>query len=138
MTKFNPLWQLTRVKARQMRDFKEKLKSVLAYLEKYPNVHDYARVHNWLVMTAAGYKNKMPEAAMEFMKAADKIETNKDLYSLPKDNGFELSDFTFEELQMILKDLQGRKYGFQFKSIPKAHTEFVEALKKQLDCYKSP
>jgi len=132
MTKFNSLWQLTRVKARQMRNYKEKLAYVLNYLENNPNIHDYARVHNWLVMTAAGYKNKMPEAAIEFIKAADKISANKDLYNLPKDNGYEISDLTFEELQMVLNDLEGRKYGFQFKKTPKAHIEFVDALKKQI------
>lgn len=132
MTKFNALWQLTRVKARQLRNYKEKLQYVLAYLEKNPNKHDYARVHNWLVMTAAGYKNKMPEAAMDFVEAAHKIEKNQDLYDQPNDNGYEISDLTFEELQLVLNDLEARKYGFQFKKTPKAHTEFVEALKKQL------
>ena len=73
MTKFNPLWQLARVKARKISNYKQKLEYVLKYLDDNPNVHDFSRVHNWLVMTAAGYKNKMPEAALEFLKAADKI-----------------------------------------------------------------
>jgi hypothetical protein len=132
MTKFNPLWQLTRVKARKIKNYKDKLKLVLGYLEQNPNVHDYARVHNWLLMTAVGYKNKMPEAAMALKEAADKIEQNKALYNALADNGYELSDFTYEELRSILEDLEKRKYGFQFKSTPKAHIEFVDALKKQL------
>ena len=112
-------------------------KYVLDYLEKNPNIHDYARVHNWLTMTAVGYKNKMPEAAMAFMNAASDIEKNKDLYNAPSDNGYELSDLTYEELRLILADLEKRKYGFQFKTVPKAHTEFLEALKKQLSQFRT-
>ena len=133
MTKFNPAWQLIRVQARKMPNYKDKIKHVMSYLEQNPNQHDWARVANWLKMTAAGYKKRMPEAALAFLNTREEIFKNKDLYDLPKDNDSTLDDLTFEELQMVLNDLETRKYDFQFNKTPQAHIDFVEELKKHIN-----
>ena len=137
MTKFNPAWQLVRVQARKMTNYKDKIKHVMSYLEQNPNQHDWARVANWLKMTAAGYKKSMPEAALAFLNTREEIFKNKDLYNLPKDNSSILDDLTFEELQMVLNDLETRKYDFQFNKTPQAHIDFVEELKKHINKHHS-
>ena len=44
----------------------------------------------------------------------------------------DLGSVSKDDLEKVYKDLSKRKYGFQYKSVPKAHTEFLNKLKDKL------
>jgi hypothetical protein len=79
-------------------------------------------------MTGVSYKG---EVRQKFEDAVTKLDANKDDYQgedLPND----LSKVDTKSLQKVYSDLKKRKYGFQFKSVPKAHTEFMSDLEAEL------
>lgn len=128
MNKFNLAWQLTRMKARDIKTVPEKIAFVMNFLNKHPNIHNYARVFNWLKMTSLGYS-----ARGEFEKMLDYLESRRPDYGSSVDYDLEFDEVSTAELKKLLKDLSKRKYDFQFGSTPKAHTEFVEQLQKELE-----
>lgn len=132
-TKFNISWQLVRVAAKGIKDPSLKLSFVRSFLKRHPNVHNYVRVLNWIKMTALGYKNTSPIEAALYDTEARLLVSNKEKYAAEADMPNDFSKVSREDLQMVYDDLLKRKYGFQFKSIPQAHTDFLEQLKQYLD-----
>lgn len=127
--KFNIYWQIVRVKARDIKDVHAKLKYVLDFLNKHKNIHNYERVLNWVQMTGVAYKGEQRKA---FEDAAAKLKENKDAYSSSEDLDNDLSKVDRSEVEKVYADLSKRKYGFQYKTVPKAHVEFMEKLKSHL------
>ena len=119
--KFNIHWQIVRVKARSIKDVDAKVDFVMDFLNSNKNVHNKDRVSNWLKMTS--YANKD--------RSAFDVEINGDFILEDLDN--DLSKVDLDNLKLVFKDLSKRKYGFQYKSVPLAHTEFMIELKKELD-----
>jgi hypothetical protein len=131
--KFNISWQIVRVNARGIKDVKDKVYYVLNFLKNNSNKHNYERVHNWLNMTKLGYKTA-PESTKVFDSALEYIEHHKnDKFSSEEDSPNDLKVVSTEDLQKVYKDLKQRKYGFQFKSIPKEHIKFLSLLEKELE-----
>lgn len=127
--KFNIQWQIVRTKVRSEKDVGRKIKYVLDFLHKNKNIHNYDRVLNWLKMTGVAYKGDKREA---FEIAVEKLQKESAAYKAAEDNDSDLSKIPTEDLKMVYKDLSKRKYGFQYKTTPKAHTDFVSALEKEL------
>jgi len=81
-------------------------------------------------MTGVAYKG---EQRQKFEEAVAAIENKKDQFASQEDMDNDLSKAPTEHLKKIYNDLSKRKYGFQFKSVPKAHTEFMADLKAELE-----
>lgn len=128
--KFNIQWQIVRTDARAIKDPAKKIQFVLNFLNKHKNIHNYGRVHNWLKMTGVAYKG---DVRGKFEDAVAKLEKRHGEFSSTQDTDGNLSKMTTAELQKVYKDLSKRKYGFQYKNVPKAHTEFLGRLKAELD-----
>ena len=124
-SKFDMSWQLIRTQARQIKDVQSKINFVLEFLEKNPNIHNYLRVKNWVKMTKLGYKDE--QSIIEFEDAEYFLETEKAKFQSTEDNKKQLSDFSTNELNIVYKDLNKRKYNFQFNKTPVAHIEFIKA-----------
>jgi tRNA G18 (ribose-2'-O)-methylase SpoU len=129
--KFNTAWQIVRLRAQQIKDYETKLNFVLLYLYAHPNRHNYGRVHNWLVMTAAGYKDQKIKKV--FCSQAKEIEVSKQLYSSETDNDCSLKELSNNFLKQLYSNLKKRKYNFQFKSVPEAHTRYLGELEAELN-----
>jgi hypothetical protein len=130
VNKFNIHWQIVRTKARKLKDVDAKIKYVLDFLNDNKNIHNYGRVHNWLKMTGVAYKGEKRE---KFNDAAMSIQGDKSKYSSTNDMDNDLSKISREDLQLVYKDLKSRKYGFQYKTVPKAHTDFLNKLEDALE-----
>lgn len=126
--KFNIYWQIVRASAWYIKDVDEKIQYVLDFLMGHPNVHNKGRVSNWLSMTALAYRDdsnkKLFTTALDFVKGCD----FSDKTDLPND----LKDISTEDLNLVHKDLSNRRYGFQFKEVPKAYIEFMNHLTEEL------
>lgn len=131
VNKFDIGWQVVRTDARDLKDVPEKISFVLQFLNSHPTKENYGRVHNWLRMTKLGYKSE-PEKSQKFENALDQIENNKEKYSSEGSSEGDLSSISNEKLKKVYKDLKKRKYGFQIKTVPKAHTEFLNKLETEL------
>ena len=127
INKFNISWQLVRVKARKIKDVENKIDFVLDFLKKNNSKENFGRIVNWLKMARLGYKDMNKRQL--FIDALNLIGKNK--YDA-RDNVNDLSLIISDDLLMVYKDLSKRKYGFQYKSIPKSHIEFVTKLKAEL------
>lgn len=127
MNKFDIEWQLVRTRAKFQKDPVQKIQSVMGFLKAKPNIFNRARVVNWLKMTAHAYSDLKVKQA--FKAAEDEVGT---LTFSTEDNTTTLGDTSTEDLEAVYKDLSKRKYGFQFKQVPKAHTEFMSALEAEL------
>jgi hypothetical protein len=128
--KFNIHWQIVRTQARDIKDPDAKIKHVLNHLNSNKNIHNFGRVHNWLKMTGVAYKDDVRD---KFDQAASALEKRKGEFSSTEDNENDLSKISKEDLQKVHKDLSKRKYGFQYKTVPKAHTDFMGHLNAELD-----
>ena len=131
VNKFDINWQIVRTKARAIKDVDHKIKYVLAFLEDNPTKDNYGRIHNWLRMTKLGYKS-FPEQAHKFEDALDFIETNIGKYDRESEVDNDLSKVDTATLTKVYNDLKKRKYGFQIKTVPKSHTEFLAMLEAEL------
>lgn len=128
VNKFNIAWQIERVKARSIKDVNQKVKHVVSFLNKNKSKENYERVLNWLKMTKVAYRSEAQRKI--FDDAIAKV--SKVRYS-GSDSSNDLSKISTNDLQMVLKDLKSRKYGFQFKKTPQQHTDFVSAIEKELE-----
>ena len=128
--KFNIHWQIVRANARDLKDVDDKISYVMEFLNKNKNIHNYGRVHNWLKMTSVAYKGEKRE---KFVAVLDNVEDSKDKYASKEDMSNDLNSVPKEDLEKVYKDLSKRKYGFQYKSVPKAHTEFLNKLEEVID-----
>lgn len=128
--KFNIQWQIVRTDARAIKDPAKKIQFVLSFLNKHKNVHNYGRVHNWLKMTGVAYKG---EDRQKFESAVAALEKRQSEFSSQQDTDGDLSKMSTDQLKKVYKDLSKRKYGFQYKNVPKAHTDFMSQLKAELD-----
>jgi hypothetical protein len=128
--KFNIHWQIVRTNARDIKDVDDKISYVIKFLNKNKNIHNYGRVHNWLKMTGVAYKGEKRE---KFVEILSEVEYNKEEYASKEDMSNDLNSIPKEDLKKVYKDLSKRKYGFQYKSVPKAHTEFLNKLEEVLD-----
>lgn len=133
VNKFNISWQIVRVNARSIKNVDDKVRYVLEFLKENPNKYNYERVHNWLNMTKLGYKSDQ-HAVEVFDSAIESIEQHKnDRFSSEEDSPNDLEKTSTEDLKKVYKDLKQRKYGFQYKTVPVAHTNFLRELEKELD-----
>lgn len=132
VNKFNIHWQITRVEAKKIKDPKDKIAHVMLFLDSFPNYYNYYRVLNWAKMTKLGYKDERSinlfNTALHFMEQHKRryIENREDM-----DNSFD--DVSTENLEMVYKDLQKRKYDFQYRGQPKDDKEFQERLKEEIN-----
>ena len=127
INKFNISWQLVRVKARKVKNVEDKIEFVLNFLKKNNSKENFGRIINWLKMARLGYKDMSKrQLFMDALNVAEMIKCDA------KDNVNDLSLIISDDLLMVYKDLSKRKYGFQYKSIPKSHIEFVTKLKAEL------
>ena len=126
--KFNIHWQIVRADAKDIKNPDEKLSFVLSFLNKHKSKENFDRVRNWVKMTGVSYKG---EVRQKFEDAVAKLDNKKDDFEgedLPND----LSKIDTKSLNKVYNDLKKRKYGFQFKSVPKAHTEFMSDLEDEI------
>jgi hypothetical protein len=128
--KFNIQWQIVRTDARAIKEPAKKIQFVLNFLNKHKNIHNYGRVHNWLKMTGVAYKG---DDRQKFESAVAGLEKRQSEFSSQQDSDSDLSKMSTAQLQKVYKDLSKRKYGFQYKNVPKAHTDFMGQLKAELD-----
>lgn len=128
--KFNIHWQIVRTQARDIKDPTKKLNHVMDYLNNNKNVHNFGRVSNWVKMTGVAYKGADREM---FERAHDALSKRTQEFGSKDDNDHDLSKVSTDDLRKVHKDLSKRKYGFQYKSVPKAHIEFMDQLKAELD-----
>jgi len=128
--KFSVLWQIKRTKARDIKDPAKKILYVMNFLEENPNIHNLSRVHNWLSMTKVAYKD--PEIRAQFDEQIEYIENNIEKFSSTEDNKQTLQDTKDEDLKLVYADLSKRKYGFQYKNVPKDHVEFMDKLEAEM------
>jgi len=129
-TKFDPLWQLIRTNAKGIKNPSHKISSVRKFILEYPNLHNFQRVLNWLKMTKVAYKDSSIQS--EFDEEVSWLESHKDQFSSTEDNEMKVEDLSNKDLLAVYKDLKSRKYGFQFKSVPKEHTDFLEVLHQEV------
>lgn len=128
--KFNIHWQIVRTQARDIKDPSKKLHHVMSYLNAHKNQHNYGRVLNWVKMTGVAYKGG--DRSM-FENAAKALEKRAHEFTSTEDTANDLSKISTDDLKKVHKDLSKRKYGFQYKSVPKAHTDFMSQLQGELD-----
>ena len=127
--KFNIHWQIVRTQARDIKEPGAKIKHAMDYLEKNKNKHNYGRVHNWLKMTGVAYKG---DDRAKFEHATSALEKRAHEFTSEEDNDGDLSKVSTDDLRKVHKDLSKRKYGYQYKSVPKAHTDFMGKLNDEL------
>lgn len=131
VNKFNIHWQLVRVQAKKMKTPDEKISHVMSYLNKHPTKENHGRVLNWMRMTGLGYKGEVRD---KFNKHADNLSNTKDKYKTAEHEGSgSLENVSTKDIESVHKDLKNRKYGFQIKTVPKAHTDYVSKLGSELD-----
>jgi hypothetical protein len=130
VNKFDIAWQIVRARAKKIKDPKQKIDFVLDFLNEHPNRNNFGRILNFFKMTKIAYKD--PSIVALFDDAIDYITTNQDQYNSTEDNVILLRDVPKEDLELVYNDLKKRKYGFQFKQVPVAHTGFMKNLEDEL------
>lgn len=131
MNKFNIHWQIVRVNARKIKNVSEKIDYVKVFIVNHPNVYNYDRVMNWSKMTKVAYPKDSLEQSL-FNNFIHYLEQHQEDFEDPNDMDNDLSKISTNDLKTVYDDLTKRKYGFQFKTAPKDHIEFMKELKDEL------
>jgi hypothetical protein len=132
MNKFNIHWQIVRVNARKLKDVGEKIDYVKRFIVKHPNIFNFDRVMNWAKMTKVAYPKHSIQQSL-FTNFIHQLEQYQEDYEDPNDMDNDLTKISIENLKLVYDDLKKRKYGFQFKTAPKDHIEFMKELKDELN-----
>jgi hypothetical protein len=133
VNKFNPLWQIARLRAKEIKNVNEKIKFIMEYLERNKNIYDKNRVENWLKTTRMAYK-ATPLNQLKFDKALTKIPQMQFDFN---DNNSQITDLSLKDAKDVLRDLKKRKYNFPFNKAPQDHIEFVAKLEEYINTNKS-
>jgi hypothetical protein len=128
MSKFNIHWQVVRTRARELKNPKDKLALVNQHLQSNPSKQNLNRVQNWTKMTSLGYRG---DDKKYFQDYDSHLSKHKDIYN-KEEKTEDFSKVSASDLSMVHRDLSKRKYGFQFKSVPKAHNEFMKKLETEI------
>jgi len=129
VNKFNMSWQLVRTKAKDIKDVDEKIDYVLNFLRSEGFYKNYVRVRNWLHTTKMAYKDQREQ----FTSAMNLIDEQKNEFNKVGDSDNNFNNFTKEDILLVLKDLQKRKYNFQFNKVPQDHISFVRGIENYLN-----
>ena len=128
INKFQIDWQIARLRARKEKGVEGKLQVVTSFLSDFPSLENYDRVMNWLKMTRVAYKDSLQRS--KFSRVIQELQERE--YNTA-DYGNNFGTYSLKELDELLRDLEKRKYSFQFKgNAPKDHIEFIEELKKEI------
>lgn len=128
VNKYHPAWQIVRVKARSIKDPSDKLTYVVDWFNENSTLENYERVHNWIKMTAIAYRDLDKRM---FLSCLVELEDEKENYRSAEED-YDFSYYSREDLEMVYKDLLKRKYGFQYKKVPKSHIQFMDNLSRYL------
>lgn len=131
INKFNILWQIVRTEVRSIKDVNAKIKYVMEFLNAHPNQHNYGRVMNWTKMIGVAYPENS-EQRKAFKDFEQFLVDNKNKFISFEDTPNDLTKIPTDKLQLVLKDLKTRKYGFQYKQAPKSHDVFVKNIEQEL------
>lgn len=118
-------WQIIRVKARAIKDSKAKVDFVLDWFESKKSYQNLERVKNWVKMTSYAYDDR------DYFNTA-LIKLNNLKFDKVLDENDNFDEFELDDLIMVFNDLKKRKYGFQYKNVPKSHTEYMISLEAYL------
>ena len=130
INKFNTLWQIARVEAKNIKDVDQKIEHVKKCLLDNPSPENLGRVTNWTSMTKLGYKKSSMESVLKFEDFLDYLDNNKqkfnaadkdvDLYNIPED--------IFSELY---SDLIHRSNNFQHRGKrPETMSQYLAKMKQ--------
>lgn len=134
VNKFNIHWQIVRARAKDIKDVSTKIHYVMVFLKNNANIYNYERVMNWLVMTALAYGD---DKKVLFAAEVKYLKDYKSNYSSDVDSDNDLSVVSDADLMKVYNDLKKRKYGFQFKTVPKDHVAFMNDLESEIEERKS-
>lgn len=101
VSKYNILWQLTRVQNKKEKNLEFKLQNVLAFLYRYPSAENKERILNYLKGLKLGYKTKN-DIIDKCFNEINNIETSN------KDIDIPLFSVDSEKLLYLYKDLYQR------------------------------
>lgn len=122
VNKFQIDWQIVRLRAKKQKSVTAKIDLVLEFMIANATKQNQVRVLNWLTMTNIGYKRVFKELFEEAMEAVNQLRVS----AVEEANDFER--YEEEELEALLKDLNSRKYDYQYSGAPKTHIAFVKEL----------
>jgi len=108
VNKFNTLWQVARLKAKDLKDVDAKISLVKKCLLDNPSPENFGRVSNWTSMTKLGYKNSSLESVRKFEDFLDYLENNKNDFTA-EDKDMNLEDLPEDIYIRLYQDLKGRK-----------------------------
>jgi hypothetical protein len=129
--KWNINWQVARVKAKQIKDIQERVNFIQEWLSQFNHYHNIDRIRNWLRMSIMSANR---DSKQIYQNALDKLFVSESCGQFEyKDMKDEMNEFSSDQLQMVLNDLEKRTYTFQYKGkCPPKHIAFVERLQDAL------
>lgn len=130
VNKYNLDWQMVRLEARKTKNVDAKLRLVTKFFLKNKSTQNLVRILNWSQMTKLGYGGAHAHKFMSFEVAMRAYGLKLPTTAEERNN---FAAYPREKLKALLKDLQGRKWSFQFKQAPKEHIEFVIQLEEAIN-----
>ena len=133
VNKFQIDWQMARLRARGEKDVEKKIQIIVDFIERYPSKDNQVRVLNWVRMTGLAYKD--PALKAPFLRVYEELvgKEYKDV-----DYGNELGRYSISELNSLIKDLESRKYNFQFGGkAPEDHVKFMRMLNNRVEFFEA-
>lgn len=129
VNKFNIHWQIARVNAKDIKCVDSKIHYILNFLYANSNVFNYHRVMNWLNMTKLAYNQQIRDV---FDNYINELKLNESNFSdVDSDNDLDLIDI--DDIIKVYRDLNKRKYNFQYNKTPKDHIMFMNLLQQRID-----
>ena len=128
ISKYNLLWQLTRVKNKKEKSLKNKLDNVISFLYNYPSFDNKDRVLNYLNGLELGYKDFLSRDTVRrcYIQACKFIPTKKDTDISVK--GIDTVDLLFLYNDLYKRNEQWLKNNYRHKE----QNRFLKKLYKEL------
>lgn len=126
--KYNIAWQIVRTKARKIKDVDDKLAYVYAFLCRNSSGENVARLKNWAFMSRMGYRDQGSKKLFtEFLARLETFECK-----MKDSDNTDFTKVSDKDLQLVHKDLNKRKFNFQYSKVPKDHIDFMKVLEAEM------
>jgi len=130
INKFNTLWQIARVEAKDIKDVDQKIEHVKKCLFNNPSQENFGRITNWTSMTKLGYKNTSMESVQKFEDFLDFLDNHK-LEFTAEDKDIDLHDVPEDVFWNVYNDLIHRSNNFQHKGKrPVTMSQYLAKMKE--------
>lgn len=130
VNKYHLDWQVARLGAKQEKDILAKSHRIRVFFIHQKSEQNRRRALNWAKMTKLAYAE---EKRGPFDALINMLNNWEGKLEYKDEDMHNFENYQLRTLESLQKDLNSRKWNFQYNKAPKSHVEFMSKLKEYIN-----